>query len=87
MKVAITMETEFHELHGNSLSNEALLFDTLVHRTIAKLPHLDISDEVINCLARTRTFIRLHELNKKISFKNCQRKLNRKMSKFTNVKK
>jgi hypothetical protein len=46
----------------------------------------DLPYEVIACLSRTRTYIRLRELNRKISFENCRRKLNNKMAKITNRK-
>lgn len=87
ISAAKIMEIEFQNLHGNWLSNAKLLFDLLTDRTIANLPeNAHIPYEVLHCLARTRTYIRMRDLNKKISFNNCQRKLKRKMSKFVNRK-
>lgn len=77
-------EIEFNNLNKKSLSNERLLFDRLVERTRQKLPlSIKIPDDVLTCLARTRTYIRLRDLNKNISRENCKRKLNKKLSKFT----
>lgn len=87
MKVATTMDNEFHKFHGNSLSDDRFIFNELTKRTMEKLPHIDIPYEVILRLSRTRTYTRLRDLNRKISLSNSQRKLERKMSKFTNVRK
>lgn len=81
------LEGEFHALHKNTLSNEKFLFNKLTDRTLQKLPSsIKIPHDVLTCLARTRTYIRLRDLNKKISKENCKRKLNKKLSKFTNNK-
>lgn len=84
--VGLIMESEFHKFHGNSLSKEKKIFHVLAEKTLAKIPNTSIPFEVILCLSRTRTYIRLRELNRQISFTNCQKKLNKKLSKFTNVK-
>lgn len=82
------METEFFAMHGNSLSKEKHIIRTLAERTMAKLDKTKIIPlEVILYLSRTRTYIRLRDLNRKISFQNCQRKLDKKISKMTNYKK
>lgn len=82
------METEFFAMHGNSLSKEKHIIRTLAERTMAKLDKTKIIPlEVILYLSRTQTYIRLRDLNRKISFQNCQRKLDKKISKMTNYKK
>lgn len=86
-QVAQTMEKEFHKMHGNSLAKGKQIFQALAKRTLEQLKNKSVPFEVILCLSRTRTYIRLRDLNRKISFKNCQRKLDKKMSKFTNFKK
>lgn len=61
------------------------IFKTLADRTLSKLGNTTILYEVILCLSRTQTYIRLRELKRKISFENCKRKLNQKISKFSNT--
>lgn len=75
------MEKVFDEMHGNFISKEKNIFDTLAAKTYEKLTH-KFPHEVIHCLARTRTYIRLRQVNKKLSWNNCKRKLDRKMNKF-----
>lgn len=88
LEAAQKMETEFSDMHGDTLSKEKHIIHSLAERTIARLEKSKaIPLEVILCLSRTRTYIRLRDLNRKISFQNCQRKLNQKMSKMTNYKK
>lgn len=82
------LDKEFTDLHGSSLCSEKFMFNRLVEKTRAKLPkEIEIADDVLACLARTRTYIRLRELNRKISIDNSKKKLNKKMYKITNVKK
>lgn len=81
------LESEFNIMHGTSLSSGKYLFKKLAERTISKLPGNTIPYEVILCLSRTRTYIRLRDLNRKISFENCKKRLEKKLSKFTNAKK
>lgn len=90
IEVTKILESEFNKMHGNSLSDEKQLFTTLCNRTILKLNNnlrQSVPNEVVLCLARTRTYIRLRDINRKISLENCRRKLDRKLSKFTNYKK
>jgi hypothetical protein len=86
-QAALVFEKEFQSMHGNGLSNERFIFRKLSEKTIAHLTNnTDLPYEVIACLSKTRTYIRLRELNRKISFENCRRKLNNKMAKITNRK-
>jgi hypothetical protein len=80
------LDCVFNDIHKNSLSKDKFIFDTVTDRTLEKLQD-KLPHEVIHCLARTRTYIRLREINKKISFDNCKKRLDRKMKKFTNLKK
>lgn len=90
LRVTTVLECEFKEMHGTSLTDDKHLFTNLCNRTIAKLTNdlkATIPQEVILCLARTRTYIRLRDLNRRISFENCRKRLDKKMSKFLNSKK
>lgn len=86
-EVAKKMETEFYQMNGSSLSKEKKNFHHLAEKTLASLPNTSVPFEVILCMSRTRIYIRLRDINRKISFQNCQKKLDKKMSKFTNFKK
>lgn len=85
IKLARVLNTEFENFHSTTFSTEDMIFNKLADSVATQL-NFDIPYEIIHCLARTRTYIRLRELNKKISFENCKRRLNKKMSKFTNAK-
>lgn len=74
--LAKILETEFFHMHGTSLSKESNIFQKLAQKTINQLPNATVAFEEILCLSRTRTYIRLKELNRKISLNNFQRKLN-----------
>lgn len=88
LQAALVLENEFFAMHGSSLSKDKGIFHKLADRTVAKLKNSNIiPHEVLMCLSRTRTYIRLRDLNRKISFDNCQKKIGKKLSKFTNVKK
>lgn len=73
-------------MRGNGLSEEKRIFKNLAEKTMSKLTSTSIPFEVVLCLSRTRTYIKLRDLNRKISFMNCKRQLNQKMSKFSNKK-
>nr|CAH7721228.1 unnamed protein product [Callosobruchus chinensis] len=80
-EVAKTMEEEFYKMHGKSLSKNKSIFHELANQTLSKLKNNSVAFEVILCLSRTHTYIRLRELNRKISFyNNCKKKLDKKMS-------
>lgn len=88
LHAAEILDSEFNIMHGTSLSKEKNIFKALTDRTISKLGEdFNMPYEVIYCLSRTRTYIRLRDLNRKISFQNCKQKFEKKMSKFTNCKK
>lgn len=83
IKAATIMEEIFHEFHGNFLCKEQNIFNFLADKTYDKLTE-KLPREVILCLARTRTYMRLREINKQISAENNKKKKNRKIRKFTN---
>nr|CAH7725046.1 unnamed protein product [Callosobruchus chinensis] len=86
-EVTKMMETIFYQMNGSSLCKEKKIFHNLAQKTLASLPDTSVPFDVILCMCRTRVYIRLRDINRKISFQNCQRRLDRKMSKFTNFKK
>lgn len=82
LKVAYVMESEFNAFHGDSLKKEKLIFKTVaenVKKTIDIIPF-----EVLLCLVRTRTYIRLRNLNRVIFQKSLQQKKKKKMYKMSN---
>lgn len=65
--------------------NDILMED---NKTISNANLKDtVPKQVILCLARARTYVRLRDLNRKITFEYCRGKLGKKMSKFINSKK
>ncbi|XP_077268099.1 uncharacterized protein LOC143907090 [Temnothorax americanus] len=66
-----------------SSSTEAIMLQ--IRRLEAQVAALKIPREALLCLIRTRTYIRLREMNRAIAIANHRQK-KRKMSKFTNKK-
>lgn len=72
------METEFIKYHGlNYLQKKKGIF-THVAKQVQLHNNNNIPFEVLHCLVRTRTYIRLRLINKKISDDNKRRKEDRK---------
>ncbi|CAH1989757.1 unnamed protein product [Acanthoscelides obtectus] len=86
-EATLKLESVFYTMHGSSLSKENQIFHKLAQNTLNQLKNTSIPFEVLLCLSRTRTYIRLRDMNRKISFNNCQRTLEKKMSKFVNFRK
>lgn len=78
LQAAQIMETEFQKMHGNTLSREKGIFKTLTQRTIQKIEN-PIPYDALHCLCRTRTYIRLREINKQISFHNLKNRMEKKL--------
>lgn len=77
------MEQEFKKFHQKSLSPEKYIFKKvteLVDKRVKNIPH-----EVLLCLVRTRTYIRLRALNNLICNENRKRK-EKKLTKICNKK-
>lgn len=85
LHVAGTMNEQFESFHGTSLSSEPWIFRKVADRTEEK-SKIRIPREVLLCLVRTRTYISVRNLNKKISAENLKIRHNRKVAKFTNRK-
>jgi len=64
------MKEEFFKFHGNSLNKESKIFDKVTDRIIPKINENLFPRPVIHCLVRTRTYIRLRNMNLKIKEQN-----------------
>jgi len=60
------MEKYFKNLHRDGLSNERQIFKSLTNTLTPHIEHLNIPTEIVQCLVRTRTYIRLNNLNRQI---------------------
>lgn len=81
LHLAEVMNKEFAKFHGDGLSKESKIFDTLTDIVYKKVP--SFAREVIACLVRTRTYVRLRQINKNIINNNNQKK-STKMYKLSN---
>ncbi|KYM97511.1 hypothetical protein ALC62_11805 [Cyphomyrmex costatus] len=73
LQCAHIMNIEFNKYHGSSLNKENFIFKTLAQIIQPKLK-IKILEEILLCLIRTRTYIRVREINRTIAFKNHRRK-------------
>lgn len=76
------MEKYFKNLHGDGLSNEKQIFKSLTNTLKPHIEHLNIPTEVVQCLVRTRTYIRLNNLNRQIIDQQFQSRDKKKIKKF-----
>lgn len=83
LDAAEIMEQEFKKFHQKSLNSVKYIFNKvtdLVEKRVINIPH-----EVLLCLIRTRTYIRLRALNNVICNENRKRK-EKKLTKICNKK-
>lgn len=73
------IETDFKLLHGRYLNNEPNIIKKLSN--IVKHKINNIPDDVIKCIVRTRTYIRINNLNKNILNTNNKNKTKQKFTK------
>jgi len=73
LQAAHIMNVEFNKYYGSSLSKDQFIFQTLGNIVQNKLKS-EIPKEVLLCLIRTRTYIRLNEINKSIRNANYKNK-------------
>lgn len=78
---ASIMNEEFIKFHGSSFSKESGIFDKLTSITCTKV---SLPTCVIACLVRTRTYIRLRQINQKIRQQNCTRTEKKKIKPICN---
>jgi hypothetical protein len=84
LDAANIMEKEFRIFHGDSFSKESHIFDKLIN-IVCKKTNNKFSKDVIGCLVRTRTYIRLRKINKEITNNNFMKK-KKKLYKLCNKK-
>lgn len=82
---ATIMDAEFQTFHGKIFTKENSVFDKLTSIVMQKTNN-QFPREVIHCLVRTRTYIKIRHLNKKIHENNLAKRREKKLSKVTNVK-
>ncbi|CAI6359887.1 unnamed protein product [Macrosiphum euphorbiae] len=73
------MESDFKMLHGDKLSKSSGIMTTLSSMIKSNIQHLNLPQEVVMCMVRTRTFIRLNNMNRELK---CGL-LHKKLKKFT----
>lgn len=80
------LEDLFNKFHGNGLSKEPKIIKTVTEMLLKRDENhvVNLPLKVAECLVRTRTFIRLNYLNKKISELATKNKIEkqRKLKKF-----
>lgn len=83
METVKILEIEFKKLHKDSISKITNVMKYLTDILWSKVSSQNIPKEVIQCLVRTRTFIRLNNLNSALLYtkKPCK---NKKLIKFCN---
>ncbi|KYQ55476.1 hypothetical protein ALC60_05651 [Trachymyrmex zeteki] len=69
LKAAEVTDAEFNKFHNNFFNLENKIFDKLSAIVCTKLQNT-VPPEVIACLVRTRTYIRIRNINKKIAINN-----------------
>jgi len=77
-KAVKMFEKYFKQIHQGNLSNEPNIFKKLMNTVKPHIEHLGIPEEVIQCIIRTRTYIRLNNLNRKIKDQQFKKKINEK---------
>lgn len=83
MKAVKILEIAFINFHGDDLVKTPWVMKTLTDIVLPEINYLNISREVVNCLVRTRTFIRMNNLNKNVMEKQLHTNRIKKL-KFTN---
>lgn len=82
-KVVLQLEKDFHNYHGKDLAKSLYVFKKLYDIILPKVKEYGIPDEVLYCLIRTRTYIRLNNLNKTLISKQFKISDKIKKIKFT----
>lgn len=77
------MNAEFIKFHDTSFSTQDKIFDTLTNIVCLKNSYC-IPKEVVACLVRTRTYVRLRKMNKDIVLNNILKKKANKINKLNN---
>lgn len=80
-ELAKTMNYIFEKYHGSFIHKGSWIFTNVANQIIAQ-HNLEVPKEVLLCLIRTRTYIRIREINKLLSANAYRRKKDKKMRKF-----
>lgn len=84
IEAAVIMEQEFQHFHGTFFNKHSKIFDILTDIVCTKTNN-KFPKQVIACLVRTRTYIRLRKINKDITQTNYMKK-SKKLYKMCNKK-
>jgi hypothetical protein len=83
MIISKIAEKCFNNFHGEYFSKEDYVIQKVINLIKKDNEYLNcIPEEVLQCLVRTRTYIRVREINKKQYLKNDERRKNKKMKKI-----
>lgn len=83
LEPAEIMNEEFLKFHGTFFSKEDKIFHKLTNIVLMKTNN-NFAKEIIACLVRTRTYIRLRKFNKDITENNMHKKQSKKLYKICN---
>lgn len=83
LQAAEIMNKEFIKFHGDFFSKEEKIFDKLTNIILMETSN-NFPKEVIVCLVRTRTYIRLRKINKDIVENNMHKKKSKKLYRLCN---
>lgn len=73
MKAMIQLEIDFKILHGDNLYKAPNIFKIFTNKLISSNKQFELPEEVLKCLVRTRTYIRLNNLNNQIMCKKFEK--------------
>jgi hypothetical protein len=83
LQAAHVMETLFLAFHGPEIRKTSNIVQTLVAMIHDKIKNnFHVPQEVLTCLVRTRTYIRIRELNKSVMKQQLKNKSTKKMKKI-----
>lgn len=83
MRAVKQLEIHFRSLHGDNLSKSTNIFKTLTDKLQISTQDLKLPLDVLQCLVRTRTYIRLNNLNNQIMSQKFKKFETFKKQKFT----
>jgi len=80
------MNIEFEKYHGSNVQKNPFIFNELADIVSEKIQPIQLPRNVILCLVRTRTYIRVRQINRQIYESNRKKNKNKKLKKFTDNK-
>ena len=85
LQIAKAMETLFLAYHGPEIKKEPKIIQNIVNLVKMNIDCMSVPDEVLTCLVRTRTYIRIREMNKVHYQDSLKHKGLRKMKKIPDL--